>query len=294
MIQRALYLVRRAVEALRRGPFVALVAVGTIFVAVFAVGLFAAALGGGERLLAAWGGDVQISVYLKKGADLAAARQAAARIAAGRAVEGVTSAEALERLRLSLGPEAAALEGVGEDVLPASVEVRAPGIGLAEARELAARLEAVPGVEQVDYGNVWLERLELFLRRARLVGLVLFGLLAAATAVLVANTLRLAVYARRDEIEIMKLVGATDAFVAVPFLVEGLLQGLAGAGLAVGALLAAQAALLPRLRSTVILAADLSRADVLPTPLLAGLLGGGALLGLAASALSVARFLRRV
>lgn len=288
------YFVGRALDALRRGPFVTLVATGTIFVAVFATGLFAAALSGAERLLDAWGGEVQISVYLRPGADLAAARAVAERLAPGYAVETVTSRGALQRLQQALGEEASVLEGVGEGVLPASVEVRAPGLGLDGARTLAKRLESVPGSEEVDYGNVWLERLEVFLRRARLVGLALFGALSLATAVLVANTLRLAVYARRDEIEIMKLVGATDSFVGVPFLLEGVLQGLAGAALAVLALLGAQAALLPRLRDAVALAARLTRADLLPANLLLGLLAGGAVLGLAASSLSLVRFLRRI
>ncbi|HEU4385307.1 MAG TPA: permease-like cell division protein FtsX [Anaeromyxobacteraceae bacterium] len=291
---RLAYFVRRALDALRRGPFVALVAVGTIFVAVLVTGLFAAVLSGTERLLGAWGGEVQISVYLHPGADLSAARAAAERIASGRAVEAVTSREALRRLRASLGDEAGVLEGVGEAALPASVEVQAPGITLEAARALAGQLQAVPGAAEVDYGNAWLERLETFLGRARLVGLLLMGALSLATAVLVANTLRLAVYARRDEIEIMKLVGATDGFVGAPFLIEGLLQGLLGAGLAVLALLGVQAALLPRLASAVKLASRLTRADVLPTPLLLGLLGGGALLGLLASTLSLLRFLRRI
>lgn len=288
------YFVARAVDALRRGPFVTLVATGTIFVAIFATGLFAAVLSGAQRLLEAWGGEVQISVYLRPGADLAAARAAAERLAPGYAVETVTPGAALQRLEQALGEEASVLRGVGEGVLPASVEVRAPGLGLDGARALARKLESIPGTEEVDYGNAWLERLEVFLRRARLVGLLLFGLVSLATAVLVANTLRLAVYARRDEIEIMKLVGATDSFVSVPFLLEGALQGLAGALLAVLALLGAQAALLPRLRAAVALAARLTRADLLPTPLLLGLLAGGAVLGVAASSLSLVRFLRRI
>ena len=291
---RLVYFVRRALDAMRRGPFVAMVAVGTIFVAVLVTGLFAAVLSGTERLLDAWGGEVQISVYLRPGADLGAAAAAARRIAPGLAVEAVSSRTALARLQASLGDDAAVLEGVGEQVLPASVEVRAPGASLETARALARRLEGLPGAASVDYGNAWLERLETFLRRARLVGMVLMAALSLATAVLVANTLRLAVYARRDEIEIMKLVGATDGFVGAPVLIEGLAQGLLGAGLAVLALLLAQAALLPRLATAVALAARLTRADVLPTPLLLGLLAGGAALGLAASTLSLLRFLRRI
>jgi cell division transport system permease protein len=145
----------------------------------------------------------------------------------------------------------------------------------------------------VDDAAEWLARLETLLGRARAVGSALLLVLAAAVAVLVSGTLRLAIYARRDEIEIMKLVGATDSHVAAPFLVEGLILGLAGALLAVLVLAAAAGALLPRLAAALPLAGSLSRADVLPGSLVAALLAGGTALGGVASALSLRRFLRR-
>ena len=277
-MHRVAHALRRAVDALRRAPFVTAVAVGTIFVAVLLTGGFAAALGAGERLLAAWAGEVPVSVYLAPGADLGAAARAAGAAAPGARVETVTPREAMARLRASLGEQGRVLDGLGEDVLPASVEVHPRGLSLAATRELAARLRAVPGAAEVDDGGAWAARLEVLLRRGRVAGLAVLVLLAAATAVLVSNTLRLAVYARRDEIEIMKLVGATDAYVGVPILLEGALQGLAGGLLAAAALGGAAWALLPRLR------------EALP---LAALVAGGAALGLAASALSLRRFLRR-
>lgn len=293
-MHRIVLFTRRAVDALGRAPFVSAVAIGTIFVAVLVTGAFACLLSGAERVLSAWAREVPISVYLVPGADLDVARAEAERLAPGARVEAVSAVEALRRLRASLGDQAAVLEGLGPEVLPASVEVRSAGKPLAQTRELAKQLRKVPGAAEVDYGAVWLDRLEAFLVRGRLVGLVLVGLLAGATAVLVANTLRLAVYARRNEIEIMKLVGATDAFVGTPFLVEGFLQGLAGASLAVATLLGATWALLPWFRAAVPLATHLSRSDVLPNLLLLALLAGGSALGVLASALSLGRFLRRV
>ena len=295
LFTRPAYFARRALEAMRRGPRVTLVAVATIFVAVFVTGLFAAALRGAEGLLGLWAGETQISVYLDPAADLAAARAAAAAIAPGRSVEAVSPGEALRRFRAALGPEGSVLDGVGDGVLPPSIEVRAPGISLQAARALAARLEGVPGAREVDYGNAWLEKLERLVRRLRWTGSALLAAVAAGAAVLVANTLRLGVFARRDEIEIMKLVGATDAFVQIPFLLEGLFQGLAGGALASGALAALGGAALPRLRAALALALTrpLSRADVLPLHVVVALVGGGAALGLAASAIAVAREVRR-
>ena len=291
---RPIHSTRRALEAMVRGPYVALVGTATIFVAIFAMGLLAAVLGGAERLLQGWAGEVRISVYLAPGADLEEAARAARAAAPGREVEAVPADTALRRLAEALGEEAGVLEGVGPGVLPDAVEVSAPGISLAGARALAAQLRLVPGAAEIDYGNAWLERLEAIVARARVAGLALFAALAIATAVLVSNTLRLAVFARREEIEIQKLVGATDGFVSAPFLIEGTLQGLAGGALAVLALLALHGLVVPRLQAEVGLAAALTVADTLPPRLALALVGGGGAVGLLASALSVARTLRRV
>jgi len=290
LLRRPLYFVGRAVEAMARQPRVALVAIVTIFVAAFIIGLFAAVLRGGERLLATWAGEVHISVYLDPAADLDAARAAAQAAAPGRTVEAVSAPEALQRFRASLGAQGALLDGLRPDLLPPSVEVRAPGIALAEASALAARLQRVPGAREVDYGNAWLERLERLLQRLRWAGIALFAALALGATVLVGNTLRLGVFARRDEIDIMQLVGATDLFVETPFLLEGLLQGLAGGLLAAGALLALAALALPKLAAAGL---ALGRPEVLPPSLIAAVVGGGSALGLLASALAVGRELRR-
>jgi len=290
---RPVYFTRRALEGMARGPYVALVGIATIFVALFATGLLAGALGGAERLLAAWAGEVKISVYLDPGTDLAASRAAVTAAAPGREVRAVPAAAALRQLSQELGDQAHVLDGVGPGVLPDSVDVLAPGIGLEEARSLAARLRTLPGVADVDFGNAWLEKLELLVSRGRIASVALFAALALATAVLVGNTLRLAVFARREEIEILKLVGATDAFVSTPFLIEGVLQGVVGAALAVAALLGVHAGLVPRLQVAVPLASVLRLGDTLPSGLLLGLVLGGAAVGLLGSAMAVVRTLRR-
>ncbi len=292
-LRRPVYFLRRALDAMARGPRVTVVATGTIFVAAFLTGLFAGALQGAQKLVAAWAGEVQISVYLDPSADLEAARAAAAAAAPGRVVEAVTAAEALRRFRETLGPQGALLDGLKPGVMPPSVEVRAPGIGLAEARALAKRLEAVPGMREVDYGSAWLERLERLLKQLRWAGTALFSALAVGSAVLVANTLRLGVFARRDEIEIMKLVGATDAFVETPFLIEGMVQGVLGGSLASAALLAAAALTLPRIGAALGLVAPIARGDLLPPALLVALVAGGGALGTIASALAVGRELKQ-
>jgi cell division transport system permease protein len=292
-MHRILHTIQRSMDAMIRAPYVTAVAVGTIFVAILLTGAFAATLGAGGRLLAGWAGEVPVSVYLAPGTDLEAARAAAVAIAPDARVEAIPPAEAMRRLRASLGEQGRVLDGLGDDALPASVDVRVPALSYERARALAARLRAVPGAVEVDDGAVWLARIDGLVERGRQVGFVLLALLGAATAILVSNTLKLAVYARRDEIEIMKLVGATNLYVGAPILLEGAIQGLLGAGLAAATLGVSNLLLLPRVREALPLAARLVAADILPGRLLGALLLGGAVLGLVASAISLQRFLRR-
>ena len=292
-MHRILHTIQRSMDAMVRAPYVTAVAVGTIYVAILLTGAFAATLGAGGRLLAGWAGEVPVSVYLAPGTDLEAARAAAVAIAPDAQVEAIPPAEAMRRLRASLGEQGRVLDGLSDDALPASVDVRVPALSYERARALAARLRAVPGAVEVDDGAVWLARIEGLVERGRQVGFVLLALLGAATAILVSNTLKLAVYARRDEIEIMKLVGATNLYVGAPILLEGAIQGLLGAGLAAATLGVSNLLLLPRVREALPLAARLVPADILPGRLLGALLLGGAVLGLVASAISLQRFLRR-
>ena len=153
------------------------------------------------------------------------------------------------------------------------------------------RLSKLPGVDDVDYGREWLDRLEALARALRAAGAGATALVLGAAILVVANTIRLAVYARRDEIEIMKLVGATDGYVRLPFLLEGALQGLAGAGLALLGLWAVQQWLLPRAAVAFSFAAG-AAIPILHAPEALSLLAFGAAVGLVGSYLAVARFLR--
>jgi cell division transport system permease protein len=146
-------------------------------------------------------------------------------------------------------------------------------------------------VVEVDYGREWLDRIEALGRSMRNFGSGALALVLAAALLVVANTIRLAVYARRDEIEIMKLVGATNAYVRTPFLLEGMLQGLAGAILAVLGLEIVQRVVIPRAAAAFSFAAGAAAPNLLPAHL-GILLGAGALVGLLGSYLAVARFLR--
>ncbi|MFN2546230.1 MAG: cell division protein FtsX [Myxococcales bacterium] len=286
---------RRAAVNLWRAPLPSLVSVLTISLSLFIGASFVLGLFAARALLTSWGAQAGVTLYLDKQTDDDKARLLAQQIRLQNPeveVVYVDRAMALKRLRGDLGDMAGALDGLAQNPLPPSLEIT-PRVTLPPSgvRILAAQLGTVAGVSEVDYGREGLDKLEALARGLRVFGAgALFTVLGAALLV-VANTIRLAVYARRDEIEIMKLVGATDGYVRAPFLMEGALQGLLGAAIALGAVVAVQKWLLPRASQAFAFAAGISAPNLAPEHW-GALLGAGAVVGLFGSWLAVARFLK--
>jgi len=146
-------------------------------------------------------------------------------------VQFISRDEALDRLRADLGDEADVLQGIGENPLPASFEIRLAAAARTpeRVRELAERARQVQGIEDTRYGEEWVGVYARVLRAIELTGLVLGIGLFLVLSVIVGGTVRLAVYARADEIEIQRLVGAGGFYVRLPFYIQGALQGGGGA-----------------------------------------------------------------
>jgi cell division transport system permease protein len=285
-------LLRRALINLWRAPLPSLLAVVTIALALFLGGALAFSVLGARVLLASWGAQRTVTAYLDRALSEEQARAVAERLRAdhpGVEVVLVSPAQALDRLRVQLGDLGGALDGLSRNPLPATLELTPRGGG--DLRALADRVSNVGGVAEVDYGREWVDRLEALGGALRGFGTASLALLAVAALLVVANTIRLAVYARRDEIEIMKLVGATDGYVRAPFLLEGALQGLCGAALAAAGLLAVQRLVLPRAAAAFAFASGAS-APHLAAQHCAVLAAAGALVGLCGSYLAVGRSLR--
>ena len=285
-------LLRRALVNLWRAPLPSLLAVVTIALALCLGGALAFSVVGMRALLASWGAQAAATAYLDRALPPDDARAVAERVrAAEPAVEVVLvpAAQALDRLRVQLGDLGGALDGLPRNPLPATLELT-PRTG-GDLRALADRVGKMDGVADVDYGREWVDRLEALGGALRRFGTVALALVALAALLVVANTIRLAVYARRDEIEIMKLVGATDGYVRVPFLVEGALQGLCGAALALAGLIAVQRLLLPRAAAAFAFASGAVAPHLGARHCLA-IAAAGAVVGLCGSYLAVARFLR--
>ena len=288
-------LVRRAAVNLWRAPLPSLVSVLTIALALFLGASFAVGVLSARRLLQGWGAEPSVTVYLDRSTTDDEARALAGRIAETERTESVRyvdRAQAMQRLRTELGNLGSALDGLPENPLPPSLEVIPAGSpGPTEVRAIATRVGKLSHVVEVDYGREWLDRIEALGLAMRNFGSGALALVLAAALLVVANTIRLAVYARRDEIEIMKLVGATNAYVRTPFLLEGMLQGLAGALLAVVGLEIVQRIVIPRAAAAFSFAAGAAAPHLAPAHF--GILAGaGAVVGFLGSYLAVARFLR--
>ena len=285
---------RRAAVNLWRAPLPSLVSVLTIGLALFIGTTFVLGILAARSLLTSWGAQASMTLFLDPATPDARAQAIAQQLRArgDLDVHYVTPAAALQRLRGDLGELGSALDGLSQNPLPPSREIRPqkPLPGPA-ARVLAAEMGEIEGVRDVEFGREWLEKLEALGRGLRVFGVGALLAVIGAALVVVANTIRLAVYARRDEIEIMKLVGATDGYVRAPFLMEGALQGLLGATMAVGAVFGAQRWILPRAAQAFAFAAGVTAPHLLPLHA-AALLAGGALVGFVGSWLAVSRFLK--
>jgi len=231
------HFLRSAWLGLRSSPLPSAVAVVTIAVSLFLIGLFALLLANMGGILERFGREVRLTVYVSGGLGADGERALLERVRREKGVEraeAVSREEALERFRRRLGGETALLEGLEENPLPASIEVELASAersaeGLAS---VARRLGALPGVAEVSHGHAWVEGYARAVSLLRAAALAIGGVLALAALVIVTNTIRLAVYARRDEIDILMLVGATRSFVSIPFMLEGLIQGVLGGLLA--------------------------------------------------------------
>lgn len=293
---KASYFARTALGGMWRDPFVHVIAIASLAIALVGFGLARIAGAQIDALVAALGGEVELTVYLKDGTspeDVTKLEAALAQRTGGK-TKVVSPAEALGRLSEQLGPSGQALTELGANPLPWSVEVTLPA-NMRDAvslKALAETLRALTFVEGVDYGADALERLAALSKGLKLASVVAFAVVFLTTIVVVSATLQLAIYARREEIEIQKLVGATNRFVRAPFLLEGMVQGLLSAMLAAGSLWALATWGVPRAAGVIAFLALPTGTRLVSLRLVLELFALGVGMGLSGSVVAVRRFLR--
>ena len=277
---------REALFAFRRAPMLSALSITTIAFSLFAFGLFGLVALNIRTALAQVEERVEIRAFVVDGTTAEATSAALGDIGSFPEVAAarlVTPEQALERARKELGEFSDVFEA---GILPASIDVR-----LKEGHRdpttvaaVAARVKTYPFVEDVRFGEEWVQKLYRIRNLSTLAGTVLGLTFAIVAIIIIGSTIRMAVLARAREISIMRLVGATDGFVRRPFLIEGALKGMLGGALALLLTFATKSLIGRYVFSAEFFDAKLALAGVL----------AGALIGLVGSAVSVGRHLRAV
>lgn len=287
------YFIAEVFRSLRRNTWMTFASIGTVTVSLFVLGVFLILALNMNRLAGMLESQVQISVYLEDHLTDREKRQIEYDITSLQGIDTVKYVdrdEAKTRLQERLGDQKYLLDALSDDnPLPDAFEVTVTTPAVVESA--ASAISAMSGVEEAKYGQDVIEHLFDITRLMRIFGLVLMLLLGAATLFIIANTIRLTVFARRKEIAIMKYVGATDWFIRWPFLLEGIVLGCFGGIIAAVALRSFYAAMAAQIYSTLAFFPLLPQYPFMNYVTLA-ILGSGIVIGAIGSLISLKRFLR--
>lgn len=288
------FFLSEAWSSLRRGWRASLLALGSIVAAVFVVGLF---LWVGQVLQAAtaqWARSAEVSVYLDDNVSAADQAVIARAIESSAAVERyayVSRAEAAERFTRAFPDLAAAARAVDPSPFPASFEIvlEPDAASLVTATREIDRWRELRGVSDVRFDRALVERVRRAVAAGGVVAVSIGGVLLLAAALAIVSVVRLSYVARREEIDVLLLVGAPYAAVRGPFVAEGWLQGTLGALLAVAALALTHAAGLSRYDAQLSAALGIQRVPFLSGGAIASLIAGAGLVGALAGLVAVSR-----
>jgi cell division transport system permease protein len=284
-----MYSVREALTAFRRAPVLTGLSAGMIALSLFVVGLFGLVAHNVREVIQDVEARVEVVAYLNDDAQPSSVQMAQEQIrgySEVATVRYVSREEALAIARERLPELSGVFGSLDTNPLPASLEIALrPGRTDAVAvRSVVERLGNYPFIEEVQYGADWIDK--VFVLR-RVAGAATFTLgigFALVAALIIGAAIRMAVFARRDEIAIMRLVGATDSFIRRPFVLEGMITGVIGAVLALAGTWGV----------FVLLSGSVFELEWLPSLWLLLGLAAGAVVGLLASMIAVRRHLREV
>lgn len=232
------YFTGKAWSNLMNNKLVTALTVCTITLALLIISLFVLFYVNLEGTVEQWSRKVVVTVYYDNelsSQDMMLLKGRILALSGTDSVKYVSKDEALKKFRSRLKGQETLLEGVTAEVLPASMEIslkrqfRSPDAVTA----FVSSLKRIQGIGEVQYGEEWVQKFFTFFQFLRMLGLLIGTFLLLAVLFIVSNTIKLTIMARRDELEILGLVGATPFFIKAPFLIEGMLQGATGAILAI-------------------------------------------------------------
>lgn len=303
MATNAGYFLRESVQNFKRNWVMSLGAVITIYLSLLLVGVSFATGYIVTDIVKSVEDKVTIQIFIKDGAateDVQALQQWLSSDELAKGVNYTTKEEALDKFREQMAQSPEILDQLEENPLPASLDVTLKDprevesmVARIKANDLFMKVADRPDdpEESLKYGQQVINRLFAFTNVVRIVEIVFIAMLAVVSLIFINNTIRLAIYARRKEIGIMRLVGASNWFIRTPFLLEGVIQSLIGATMAILTIVALQAAIMPRLREAVtFLPVDVTGGTLVQISLI--LVGSGILIGLAGSGFALRRYLK--
>lgn len=290
------YFAERAFINLRQNLLVTLLTIGTITLAFLILSLALLIYVNLERVTENWSDRVQVTAYFDNNlsaSELAALKSKIRALEGTADIQYVSQEEAFKKFYGRLKGQEALLDGVSPDILPASLEIhlKKANRDSASVALYVERLKNIPLINEVQYGEEWVKRFSHFMDLIRFAGILVAGFIVLAVVFIVANTIKLTIYTRKDELELMGLVGATRLFIKIPFLIEGVVQGAVGSALAILFLLGVYLAFLQNADFFFSFSAMGAGLLFLPLSYLVSLVFAGAALGFLGSLASLKRFI---
>jgi len=215
-----------------------LITIGIIAISMLIFSTFTLLAYNLTHFLKIWEDKIEVIAYLKRGTP---SGEVEPLLDKTRLLEGVevvryvSPYDAMAFMETKLGRQKNLLQGIQPTVLPHSFEIQLKKEyrNSTKIKEVVTHLKKIPQFEEIQYGQEWVETFSVLVHILRLTQWILGGLLLIAVVFITSNTLQLTISSRREEIEVMQWVGASPAFIRVPFYMEGLIQGLLGGGLAI-------------------------------------------------------------
>lgn len=235
------FYLKKALQDILDNRLLNIVAIITISLSILIISAFGLFFINADEIINSWKKGIRIMAYLEPGvhsSKIGPLKEKIETMYGIQSVHFISKEDALKRLKALMQRQSGLLDNLKENPLPNAFEILLlPVTGTEDHLEnMARQIESLEDIDDVEYGQHWMDRVSSFLSLFRFAGLAMGGLFFMATIFIVANTIRLVLYSRREEIDIMRLVGATDRFIKAPFYIEGLIQGFSGAMIGLGIL----------------------------------------------------------
>ena len=291
------HVTRRAIENLRRARITSSLTVVTIAVALSVLSFFALIVGNCADSVQRESGDMMVMIFLRDSVtpiEVDDLKKGLSDLTKGLPVSYMDKSAALASFRTMLGDDASMLEGIdAQNPLPASLNITSTDPRQADKlfADISDRLASSTFIDSIRYSRSGVQQLKKLLRIVEVGGTVGICFLLVITGFIIANTIKLALYNHRMEIEIMELVGARRGSIYAPYMLEGLGQGVLGACIGIGFVFSVYLLISHSMAQSELLQMVFPTFHFLPVNILGGIVLAGALVGMGGSFLAVRRFL---